>query len=513
MDPIWYNYLSRNIMDEKSPSLGIRHLQVALLFLNLTVSYIVRLNVGVRIVAMTEQAATNQSFQQFEWTEAEKSYILSSFNWGYLLMQIPGSFVVRSLGAKMTMLVPTFVVALFCVCTPSGIKMGDWRAFCAIRLSQGLCQGLMLPCIHEHLVKWSPPAELKHLGVIAYSGIYCGTILALLGSGYIANSSIGWPGISYVSAASCLCWCLLWFFWGENEPGSSHWIGADERSYIESSLKSAHTCPRREIPVPWKAIFASVPFRALVVVNSAQHWADATMEVQIPSYLHGVLQMSITRNGLTSALPYIVRWIMSHVYILVEHIALVRNLIRPTPLKKWIVTVSTWGPALLYVAIGFLDRKNAGLVVTLMAIKAGLSAGSSIGGRMNIIALSPNHSALLMGIMCVLSDVFTPLTPLVTGAIVTDPTNRYQWQIVFGLIALVFFLSNWVYIIWGSNELQPWDADDFLHKCPVECCEREDTQDVPDLSNNGKIMLGHPSERVTEAKDKVMPEQNKDRSK
>ncbi|XP_034654775.1 putative inorganic phosphate cotransporter [Drosophila subobscura] len=497
-------------MAAKGRQLGIRHVQAALLFLNLTVNYIVRLNVGVLVVAMTEEkATTNQSFPQIEWTEAEKSYILSSFNWGYLLMQIPGSFLVRRLGAKMSMIVPTFVVALLSVCTPLGIQIGDWRAFCGIRLCQGLCQGLMVSCRHEHLAKWSPPAELKQMGVIAYSGIYCGTILALLGSGYIANSSIGWTGISYVSAACCLCWCMLWFVWGENDPSSSYWIGEVERNHIESSLKSGHTCPKGDIPVPWQAIISSVPFRALVVVNCAHHWADATMEVQIPSYLHGVLQMSITKNGLTSSLPYLVRWIMSHVYILVAHMAIVRELIRPTPLKKLIVTLSTWGPALLYISIGFLDRTNAGLVVTLMAIKAGLSAGSSIGGTMNIIALAPNHSALLMSILCVLSDVFTPLTPLITGAIVTDPANRSQWQIVFCLIALVFFLSNWVYIIWGSSELQPWDADDFLHKCSVECSEKEDVKDLPDLSINAKVMLRDMCQRVTDRIDKVIPDQQR----
>ncbi|XP_026842048.1 putative inorganic phosphate cotransporter isoform X1 [Drosophila persimilis] len=494
-------------MNTKAHPLGIRHVQTVLLFLNLTVNYIVRLSVGVRVVAMTDKATNNETFPQFDWTEAEKSYIFSSFNWGYLLMQIPGCFLVRCLGAKLPMIVATFFVALFSLCTPIGIQMGDWKGFCAIRLGQGLCQGLMLPCIHEHLAKWSPPEELKQLGVIAYSGTYCGTILALLGSGYIADSSIGWPGISYVSAAACLSWCLLWFFWGENEPGSSYWIGSDERNYIESCLKSGTACPRELIPIPWLAILGSVPFRALVVVHCAQRWADSTMEVQIPSYLDGILQVKITRNGLISSLPYMVKWIMSHVYILIAHVAIMRHLIDQTPLQKWIVTISTWGPALLYIAIGFLDRANAGLVVVLMTIKEGFSAGSSIGGTMNTIALAPNHSAVLLGIMSVLSEVFTPLTPLVTGVIVTDPTNRSQWQIIFCLIALVFFLSNWVYIIWGSSELQPWDAGDFLHVCTAECSARGDHHDSPDLSIRGKIMLRDLARRVTEGLDKMNPDQ------
>ncbi|SPP75828.1 blast:Putative inorganic phosphate cotransporter [Drosophila guanche] len=519
-------------MAAKGPQLGIRHVQAALLFLNLAVNYIVRLNVGVLVVAMTEEKVTsNQSFPV--------PYLNRIFIWVNLYGYLYDHYAITAIRVdRGREIIHPFQLQLGIFADADsgqlpGPKSGgqdvhdranlrrspakrlhafgypDRRAFCLIRLCQGVCQGLMVPCRHEHLAKWSPPAELEQMGVIAYSGIYCGTVLALLGSGYIANSSIGWTGISYVSAASCLCWCMLFFFWGENDPSSSYWIGDVERNHIESSLNSGHTCPKGDIPVPWQAIISSVPFRALVVVNCAHHWDDSTMEVQIPSYLHGVLHMSITKNGLTSSLHYLVRWIMSHVYILIAHMAIVGELIRPTPLKKWIVTVSTWGPALLYIAIGFLDRTNAGWVVTLMAIKAGLSAGSSIGGTMNIIALAPNHSALLMSILCVLSDVLTPLNPLITGAIVTDPANRSQWQIVFCLIALVLFLSNWVYIIWGSSELQPWDADDFLHKCSVECSEKEDVKDLPDLSNNAKVMHRDLCQRVTDRIDKVISKQQK----
>ncbi|TMW53230.1 hypothetical protein DOY81_001706 [Sarcophaga bullata] len=42
--------------------LGMRHMQVFLLFLNITVLYISRLNIGVAVVAMTNAATTNPDF-------------------------------------------------------------------------------------------------------------------------------------------------------------------------------------------------------------------------------------------------------------------------------------------------------------------------------------------------------------------------------------------------------------------------------------------------------------------
>lgn len=39
--------------------------------------------------------------------------------------------------------------------------------------------------------------------------------------------------------------------------------------------------------------------------------------------------------------------------------------------------------------------------------------------------------------------------------------NRTQWQIIFAIAAVIFFLGNLVYIIWGTSETQSWNSIDF----------------------------------------------------
>ncbi|KAH8277712.1 hypothetical protein KR018_003982, partial [Drosophila ironensis] len=403
------------------------------------------------------------------WTEAEKSYVLSSFNWGHVLVQIPGSLLVRYFGVRTTLILSTFGVAALSAITPTSLKGKDsYKIYCIIRLAQGLFQGLSIPCVHEHLAKWSPPLDRKLLGVIAYSGIYCGTILAPLASGAIAGSLFGWPAMMYLSALLGFLWCLLWWFLGENNAGSSHLIDVAEREYIKRAQSFQCACLKNTPEVPWAAIVRSVPFRALVIVTCAQDWIDSTIEVEIPSYLNGVLGMSIEKNGMTAALPHLVQWIMSYVYLLTAHVAIIYQIIGRTPLRKCAVTVSTWGPAALYIAIGFLDQRNTSLVVVLMTIKAGLKEGTDISGFLNAIDLSPNHATVLLGIMSAVTVLPSPLGPLLIGAIVTDPMDQSQWQIIFALMGMVFFLSNWVFILWGSSELQPWDSLGIQHSCSDE---------------------------------------------
>ncbi|XP_030385427.1 putative inorganic phosphate cotransporter [Scaptodrosophila lebanonensis] len=473
--------------EQKGPIIGIRHLQALLLFICINVNYVARLNASVSVVAMTNADTTNPDFPEYDWTEAQKSYILSSFYWGYLVLQFPSGFLCRRYGAKIILLIPTLGTAVLSAITPICITSGGgWQAYCAIRVLQGVFQGLIFPCIHEHLAKWSPPAERNRLGIFAYSGSDCGTVMAMGVTGIIANGSMGWPGISYVSAGMCGVWCLLWVLLGSNSAPVSRLIGDKEREYIELSLQRNEGFHEHKIPIPWRAIWTSAPFYALLVVRCAQGWANSTMQLQTPSYMHGVLEMDIKSNALYSALPFVAMWCMSYVYLAFADIAMARHWMPLTTLRKSINTVAFWGPAAALIGIGFLDKSQTSLAIALMTINAGLNAGSGIGSILTIIDMSPNHSGMLMAIINGLANIFPLVAPLLVGVIVTDTSDRSQWQIVFGLTAIIFFFGNLVYLIWGTTDQQPWNAADFLQPSDAECIEKEQTK--ANIVHNGDAL-------------------------
>ncbi|XP_034107572.1 putative inorganic phosphate cotransporter isoform X2 [Drosophila albomicans] len=453
-------------VENTGPVIGIRYLQAVLLFLAICVNYIARLNVSVAVVAMTDAETTNSDFPVYDWTEAERSYILSSFYWGYILTQFPAGFLVRMFGAKAVLFIPTLASAVLSALTPYFISWGGWVAFSVLRIVMGLFQGLIFPCIHEHLAKWSPPKDRNRLGVIAYSGADCGSVLAMGISGLIADSSMGWPGISYVSAGLCLIWCVLWLVFGSNNAPSSWMVGESERDYIERSMKREDGFHVQKIPIPWRAMWTSAPFYALLVVRSAQGWANSTMQLQTPAYMHGVLEMDIKSNALFSALPFLAMWCMSYVYLAIADVIMSRKWLSLTTMRKSINTVAYWGPAAALIGIGFLDKSQTELAIALMTINAGLNAGSGIGSILTIIDMSPNHSGIVMAIVNGVGNIFPLLTPLLVGVIVTEPSSRSQWQIVFGMTAFVFIVGNLVYLIWGTTDQQPWDAVDFLKPLP-----------------------------------------------
>ncbi|XP_005176574.1 putative inorganic phosphate cotransporter [Musca domestica] len=468
---------------EKGPILGQRHLQVFLLFLAITVNYIAKFNAGVAVVAMTNAETTNPDFPEYDWNEMEKSYILSSFFWGYFVTQFPGGYLCRRFGAKLTMFVSTLGSALGALLIPFTVDWGGWQVYCGIRVVQGLFQGLLFPCIHSHLAAWCPVSERNRLGALANTGIECGTVLAMFLSGIIAASSMGWPGISYISCGVGVVWCILWIVFAANSPSESKLISEAECNYIESSKNALKEVDARDtpkkIPVPWEAIMSSWPFWALLVARSAQSWGFSTLQAEIPSYMNGVLGMDMKSNALFSALPYFAMWCMSYIYLILSDVLLQKEILSLNGIRKTFNSLAFWVPAVGLIAVGFVGESQQTLAIVLMTANVGINAGSTIGSALNTIDLSPNHAGILMGIVNTSANIIPILTPLLVGLIVKNEEDRTEWQIVFAISAIVFGLGNLFYIVFGSTKLQPWDDENFLLSKDIQnedCVDNKSTE-------------------------------------
>lgn len=57
---------------------------------------------------------------------------------------------------------------------------------------------------------------------------------------------------------------------------------------------------------------------------------------------------------------------------------------------------------------------------------------------------------------------------LISSFFLSPQQNRSEWQIVFIIAAVIFFVGNLIFVLFGSAETQPWDDPDFLRKDNVE---------------------------------------------
>ncbi|KOX74622.1 Putative inorganic phosphate cotransporter [Melipona quadrifasciata] len=427
--------------------------------------YCLRVSMSEAIVAMTEKNQTSDHpFEIYDWKQSEKSMIITSFFWGYAIMQIPSGCIAAVWSAQKLLSVGALLCGILNFLIPTVAHYGDYIAVCICRVGMGLCQSCLLPCIHILLSKWAPPLERSRLGTFAYAGAQFGTVICFPISGELA-ANVGWPYIFYVFGALSIIWSIGFFIFGSDSPSKHSWISKKERRYIENSLK---TIDKEEkvadkeksdnetvMRTPWKAIFTSVPMWALVIVHCGQNWGYWTLITELPTYMNDILKFNLKENGWVSALPYLVMWILSFPICWLADYALKKDISKGI-IRKVCNTIAHWGPAVALIFLSTMSVHDPTIATAILVIAVGLNAGSLCGFQINHIDLSPNFAGTMMSITNCIASVTAIIAPIVCNMIVYEK-NMNQWNVVFYLAAAIYISGNLIFIVFGSSEIQPWN--------------------------------------------------------
>ncbi|CAB3259126.1 unnamed protein product [Arctia plantaginis] len=320
-----------------------------------------------------------------------QSVILSSFFWGYIILQIPAGELAGKFGGSILVTAVIVGNSAVSLLVPLAAYYGGWQALCACRVLQ---------------------EEKSSLGTLVYGGAQLGTALQLLVSGYIADYW-GWPAIFYVNGALGAIWTAVYVTFGADSPQSSRMISAEEKLYIQTSLKQVGV--QKKPQTPWRAICTSLPFIALIITHCGQNWGFWTLMTEMPSYMKQILGVDIKSNGL-------------------------------------------WGPAVSLVGLSYVPAGNIKLAVALLTLVVGLNAGHYTGFMIVHIDMAPNFAGTLMGITNFFANIISIVSPLIAGLILEDETDPSQWRQVFYLSSAVYIGANLFFVIFGSCELQPWNT-------------------------------------------------------
>ncbi|KAL0272549.1 UNVERIFIED_CONTAM: hypothetical protein PYX00_005477 [Menopon gallinae] len=446
--------------EDIGPCLGVRHLIIFLLFLCATVGYAMRANLSIAIVNMTDKnCSDSEQCQRFDWDEQLKTVILSSFFWGYVVLQVPSSLLAQRFGIKWLLLLGTGISSLGTVLTPIAATTLGWGGVCAMRMIEGFAQGTLYPSIHAALAVWAPPEERGLLASFAFSGSQIGTIVTFVVSGYLAASSVGWPLIFYVFGGLGFAWCLLWFFVAANNPAEHSFISEKEKNYIERSVSKIEM--KATFRTPWGEIAKSVPMWAILIAHCAQNWGFWILLTGIPTYMSKVLGQNIQANGLLSSLPYLAMAILSYVFGWIQDFTIKKKMTSLATSRKIFNSIAFWGGAAALLYLSFVTKEQKTLAVVLLVVTVGVNAGVYIGFQVNHIDLSPNFAGTMMGITNCVSNIFSIIGPLVVGFIGTGNDSSEQWKMVFWITSAVYFLGNLIFIFLGKAERQPWDDPNY----------------------------------------------------
>lgn len=168
--------------------------------------------------------------------------------------------------------------------TPLAAKAGvGWLI--AVRIIEGIFEGVTFPCIHAVWSKWAPPSERSRMASIAFAGNYAGTVVSMPLSGIFANA-YGWESVFYIFGAIGCVWFVLWTFMIKTSPEVDRGISTKEKEFILSSLGRTEGAPEK-IRHPWKGMLTSMAVWALVASHFSENWGFYTLLTQLPTFLKG----------------------------------------------------------------------------------------------------------------------------------------------------------------------------------------------------------------------------------
>uniref|UniRef100_A0A1B0GPK7 Major facilitator superfamily (MFS) profile domain-containing protein n=2 Tax=Phlebotomus papatasi TaxID=29031 RepID=A0A1B0GPK7_PHLPP len=79
-----------------------------------------------------------------------------------------------------------------------------------------------------------------------------------------------------------------------------------------------------------------------------------------------------------------------------------------------------------------------------------------------------------MGITNGAANVMSIIAPLLVGFVVQDPTDPYQWRLVFFISAAIYLVGNTLFVIFGRTEIQKWNEPEPKHSMTTKEKEIEE---------------------------------------
>lgn len=191
----------------------------------------------------------------------------------------------------------TKFVLLFCVLANGVLTMlvpvsaNSLYVLYLVRFLTGLVSAANLPIVNVLLGTWVVYEEKSTWVGIIYAGTSLGTVVSILTSGLILNF-VGWKAIFYIHGTLPLIWCVVFYIFFAACPEEQKYISEQERSFIVNSY--GHRTPgSAKMKVPWKNIFTSVPFLALIATNTLGNFCWYFLLTQLPLYMNKILRYDI----------------------------------------------------------------------------------------------------------------------------------------------------------------------------------------------------------------------------
>ncbi|XP_017779299.1 PREDICTED: sialin-like [Nicrophorus vespilloides] len=389
--------------------------------------------------------------ERYAWDQTSQGYILGGYFYGYVLTSFPGGIIAEYIGPYQTVGVTTLISAALTACTPF-IASLHFSVILVNRMLLGALAGVVFPALQCLIARWVPPVE-KGIFIGCLLGGTFGTVITWpLLSEVIMR--MGWTWAFYVSGLLPGLWCIFWYLTVSNYPDQHRCIDEREKNYIQEAV-SSNIAKKKAIP-PYKAMFMSFPFWALVFLQFGNLWGLYLLLTIGPKFISEILGFDIRKSGFLSALPHLTRLVSGFIFGAIGDYIRKRGKLSVTFVRKFFVLFSHMLPSVFLFLITMVGC-NRMWAVAFMSLALGFNGAATITNLQNAQDLAPNFAGTIYGIINMTGNMAGFLAPLIAGYVTQENNGLSEWHIVFWLGASIYMGCAIIFSFFGSGDVQPWN--------------------------------------------------------
>lgn len=425
-----------------------------MLFMACMVSYMLRVNLSLNIIAMVDHQDDNEPCYgpRYPWTASEQSLLLGAYFWGYLITSLPGGLLAERFGGTFVGSISLIGSAVLNALIPLAASWNIWMLY-VLRFLIGFFGGVLYPVLHNLISKWAPPDE-KGKFVSSLMGGTFGTVITWPLCGAITEA-IGWNWAFYITSLFSGAVGAVWVFIVSDNPAIHKFIGKDEREYIENSL-AAHLSTAKSWP-PYKKLLQSLPFYGLLILHYGNMWGLFFLLTAAPKFMNEVLGFQLTEAGFLASLPYLFRLIMAFVFGAIGDVILRKKVMSTTAIRKTFTLCSHVIPGIFLIVLALLG-KNQTTCVIIITLSLGFNGAATITNLMNSQDLAPNYAGTIYGIINFVGTTPGFFSPIVVAFITGGEKTMEAWVNVFIIGAIAYIAPAIIFWLFGSGNVQPWNS-------------------------------------------------------
>ncbi|CAD5226973.1 unnamed protein product [Bursaphelenchus xylophilus] len=389
-------------------------------------------------------------------TKKEQAYVLTSFYFGGLFMVIPGGYLCDRFGPKQLVFIGAVINVVGTIMSPEIVRyFGAW-ALIFIRILMGCGQVVLVPCMNVLVARWFPLKEKSTAIAITTTGNQVSVIVALLLTAYLCQWTMlgGWPSAFYVYAVMGVFLLISWLYYIDDTPENPRYCPEEELDLIRADGHMAKL-KGEKIVTPWGKVVTSFSVWAIALSSFSQNFMNVGTIVYLPAYYENILGLKLSRNGIMSALPFVVQLITKILFTWWADYLKSRGIMTLNGVTKLFNSLASFGAGVCYILIAYCDCNTANVAIFLATMAVGLSSGFIPGYNTSVVCVAPKYTSSVASFSRFFAQVASVAAPYMIGLVVVDDTKE-EWKMAFFIMAFILISTGVAFQIWGTGNIEEW---------------------------------------------------------